>query len=42
MAYHRDLKQHPGIESIQTIMAYFKLHRIRARLIGTQFRKVSG
>lgn len=41
MAYHRNLAGHPGVETIQTIIAYFRLHKIKTRLIGTQFRKVS-
>lgn len=41
MAYQKDLERHPGIETIQTIMAYFRLHKLKTKLIGTNFRKVS-
>lgn len=34
--------KHPGIETIQSILAYFKLNGIRTKVIGTRFRTVSG
>ncbi|KAF5339099.1 hypothetical protein D9611_011157 [Ephemerocybe angulata] len=40
-SYQGGLEQHPGIETIQTIMAYFRLHKIKTRLIGTNFRKMA-
>ncbi|EDR04314.1 uncharacterized protein LACBIDRAFT_304919 [Laccaria bicolor S238N-H82] len=38
-AAHVDLEFHPGIEAIQTILAYFRLNEIKTKLIGTDFRK---
>jgi len=36
-----DPSKHPGIETVQSILAYFKLHGIRTKVIGTRFRTVS-
>ncbi|KIJ94100.1 hypothetical protein K443DRAFT_642765 [Laccaria amethystina LaAM-08-1] len=36
---HIDLRIHPGIEAIQTILAYFRFNNIKTKLIGTDFRK---
>ncbi|KAF8665028.1 hypothetical protein AX16_000640 [Volvariella volvacea WC 439] len=33
-----NIEVHPGIESIQSIVAYFKQHRLNTRVIGTAFR----
>ncbi|KAJ7720788.1 hypothetical protein B0H16DRAFT_381365 [Mycena metata] len=38
--YH-ELKAHPGIEVIQATLEYFKLHGIRARLVGCDFRQLA-
>jgi len=38
---YRNLRNHPGIETIQSIVAYFKLHKIKTKLIGTNFRGLS-
>ncbi|KIM41239.1 hypothetical protein M413DRAFT_410773 [Hebeloma cylindrosporum] len=33
--------KHPGIETIQSILAYFKLHGIRTKVVGTRFRTLA-
>ncbi|KAF9458266.1 hypothetical protein BDZ94DRAFT_1226563, partial [Collybia nuda] len=38
---YEDLQAHPGIETIQSIIVYFKLHDIRCRVIGSEFRTLS-
>jgi len=40
-ARYQSLPTHPGIHTIQAIAAYFKLHGIKTKLIGTDFREVS-
>jgi hypothetical protein len=40
MEYQRDLLHHPGIETIQSIVAYFRRHKIQTRIIGTNYRRV--
>lgn len=37
---YQDLDMHPGIETIRATLAYFKLHEIRTRLVGTDLREV--
>lgn len=32
---------HPGIEAIQSTLAYFRLHGIKTKVIGSGFRSVS-
>ncbi|KAJ7075417.1 hypothetical protein B0H15DRAFT_791823, partial [Mycena belliarum] len=36
-----DLATHPGIEAIQATLAYFKLHGLRTRIVGRDFRAVA-
>jgi len=36
-----DPSKHPGIETVQSILAYFKLHGIRTKVIGTRFRTLA-
>jgi len=36
-----DLRAHPGIEAIQSILGYFKLNGIKTKVVGTTFREVS-
>ncbi|KAJ6565461.1 hypothetical protein DFH09DRAFT_919626 [Mycena vulgaris] len=40
-AAYQDLSMHPGIEIIQATLAYFKLHEIRTKLVGRDFREAS-
>ncbi|TFK28233.1 aldolase [Coprinopsis marcescibilis] len=36
-----DALEHPGVQSIQSILAYFKTNKIKTRIIGKEFRKAS-
>jgi transaldolase len=36
----KDLMVHPGIEAIQSTLAYFRLHEIKTKVIGSGFRSV--
>ena len=36
-----DLTAHPGIQAIQSILAYFRFNGIKTKVIGTSFRNVS-
>ncbi|KAJ7639760.1 hypothetical protein DFH06DRAFT_979823 [Mycena polygramma] len=38
---YQDLVKHPGIEIIHTIQEYFRLHKIRTRLVGRDFRQLA-
>jgi len=38
---YRKISSHPGIETIQSTAAYFQLHGIKTKLVGTDFRGVS-
>ncbi|KAJ7241694.1 hypothetical protein B0H12DRAFT_1133335 [Mycena haematopus] len=40
-AVYPDLALHPGMEVIQAIFEYFKLHEIRTRLVGLDFRQLA-
>lgn len=35
-----DLCMHPGIETIQSILAYFRCHQIKTKVLGSDFRMV--
>ncbi|KAJ7439503.1 hypothetical protein FB451DRAFT_1301995 [Mycena latifolia] len=40
-AVYRDLALHPGVEVVQAVFAYFRLHEIRTRVVGRDFREAS-
>ncbi|KAJ6625087.1 hypothetical protein B0H10DRAFT_1756808, partial [Mycena sp. CBHHK59/15] len=39
-AAHGDLGTHPGVQTIQATLAYFRLHNLRTRVVGTHFREL--
>ncbi|KAF5373441.1 hypothetical protein D9615_009498 [Tricholomella constricta] len=40
-ATYQDLSAHPGVETIQSTLEYFKLHGIKSKLVGSEFRSLS-
>ncbi|KAF8208107.1 hypothetical protein K438DRAFT_1813405 [Mycena galopus ATCC 62051] len=40
-ALYPDLALHPGMEIIQATLEYFKLHKIRTRIVGRDFRQLA-
>ncbi|KAF8961412.1 hypothetical protein BDZ97DRAFT_2076952 [Flammula alnicola] len=38
---YQDLTKHPGIQTVQSILAYFKLNKIKPRILGTDFRNMA-
>lgn len=40
-AAYEDLSTHPGVETIQSTLEYFKLHGIKTKVIGSEFRALS-
>ncbi|KAF8064921.1 hypothetical protein FPV67DRAFT_160975 [Lyophyllum atratum] len=40
-AVYEDLSVHPGVETIQSTLEYFKLHGIKTKVIGSEFRALS-
>ncbi|RDB17378.1 Transaldolase [Hypsizygus marmoreus] len=39
--HFKDLHTHPGVETVQSTLAYFKLHGIKSKVIGSGFRTLS-
>ncbi|GLB39615.1 putative transaldolase is important for the balance of metabolites in the pentose-phosphate pathway [Lyophyllum shimeji] len=40
-AAYKDLSTHPGVETIQSTLEYFRLHGIKTKVIGSEFRALS-
>ncbi|KAG5637661.1 hypothetical protein H0H81_003682 [Sphagnurus paluster] len=38
---YEDLSLHPGVETIQSTLEYFKLHELKSKLVGSDFRSIS-
>jgi len=38
---YEDLSAHPGVETIQSTLEYFKLHGIKTKVIGSEFRALA-